>query len=138
MKKITKYTTFDKKKYGDSVNPVQVFGDVSDMSFSDGEFDAVINNQSIECYPNPFIAVSEMHRVLKKGGVLLIDMPFNHNWFGYGSTPESCSKKNKVYDYWRITPQGLELLLKDFDKVELKISGPNNWEPYCIMAKAVK
>lgn len=137
-KNVSRYTTFDRKKYGDSINVVDVIGDVHKMPFKNEEFDAIINNQSLECYENPFQAIAEMYRILKPGGVLLIDTPFNHSWFGYGSTPESAKKKNKVYDYWRITPQGLELLLKDFSKVSIDTSGPNKWDPYCIMAKAIK
>jgi len=137
-KVVTKYTTFDQKIYGDSVNKVDVNGDVHKMPFKDNTFDAIINNQALECYQNPFIAISEMHRVLKVGGILLIDTPFNHAWFGHGANPDTLKKKNKVQDYWRITPQGLEMLLGSFSKVSVEASGPNTWDPYCIMAKAVK
>jgi SAM-dependent methyltransferase len=135
---LTEYITFDMRQYGDAINSVDVVGDVHSMPFKDGEFDAIINNQAIECYKNPFKAISEMYRILCPGGVLLIDAPFNHAWFGYGGTPDSLKKKNKVYDYWRITPQGLEMLLEQFSKVIIETSGPNKWDPYCIMAKAIK
>lgn len=136
--KVKEYITFDQKLYGDVKNVADVYGDVSNMPFNDNEFDALINNQAIECYKNPFKAVSEMHRVLKDGGTLLLDAPFNYTWFGYGSTPESLKKNNPVYDYWRFTPQALEELTKDFSKVEITHSGPNIWDAYNFMVKAVK
>ncbi len=82
FKKVKKYTTFDKKFYGDGKNPVDVYGDVHAMPKDwDNKWDCVICNQAIECFKNPFKAISEMHRVLKPGGVLLIDAPYNYRWF---------------------------------------------------------
>jgi len=137
--KLGKFRTFDKKFYGDAKNPVQIYGDIHDMPKEwNNRWDCLICNQSIECFESPLKAISEMRRVLKPGGILLVDAPFNHAWFGYGSTPESLKKKNRVYDYWRITPQGMEMLLKDFTEVKVETTGPNKWDPYCIMVKAVK
>lgn len=135
---VTQYISFDKKIYGDSKNKVNVYGDVHDMPFPSEYADGIINSQSFQNYYNPFKAIGEMYRVLKKGGVLLLDCGFNTNFFGYGSTPESLKKKNHVQDYWRITKNGWELLTKGFSKVKIEESGPNSWEPYCYMIKAVK
>jgi len=137
-KRVTEYITFDKKLFGDSKNRVQVVGDVVKMPFADEYADAIVNNQSLQNYSDPFKACSEMHRVLKKGGTLLLDVGFNTSFHGYGSTPGSLKKKNKVFDYFRFTQQGLELLLKDFSKVDVTHSGPNSWSPHCYFVKAVR
>lgn len=131
--------TFDKKFYGTSKNSVDFHGDVHDMPKEwSSKWDCLINNQSIECYENPLKAVSEMHRVLKPGGVLLIDAPFNYRWFGKGSWTDPKQNKKDVQDYWRITRNGWELLTKDFKDVRIEDSGPNKWDPYCYMIKAIK
>lgn len=139
-KKITNYVTFDKKFYGDSKNPVNVYGDVHDMSKDwAGAWDCVICNQSLECFEDPFRAVKEMHRVLKPKGILLIDTPFNYVWFGYGSNPGSLKIKRPVKDYWRITKDGLGLLLKDFSSVDVKgFGGTSENDRYVYCAKAIK
>jgi len=136
---VKKYVTFDKKFYGDGKNQVDVHGDVHNMPAEwTNKWDCVICNQAIECFKNPFKAVSELHRVLKPGGILLIDAPFNYRWFGEGSFPGKKAKPHRVYDYWRITRDGWEELTKDFTKVTIERSGPNKWDPYTYMIKAIK
>jgi SAM-dependent methyltransferase len=137
--KITQYTTYDLARYGDAKNQVDVVGDVHSMpaSWTD-TWDCVINNQAIECYENPFKAMSELHRVLKPGGVLLIDAPFNYVWFGRGSNPESLKKKNPVKDYWRITEDGWRLLTKQFSTVDVQGFGGTVNSRYVYCVRAVK
>ena len=131
--------TFDKKIYGTSKNHVDHYGDVHNMPADWTEkWDCVINNQSIECYEDPAKAMSEMHRILKPKGVLLIDAPFNYRWFGQGSWIDPKQNKKPVKDYWRITRDGWELLTKDFSNVKIERSGPNKWDPYTYMVKAIK
>lgn len=136
---VKSYVTYDQKFYGDSKNPVSEYGDVHSMPKDwTNKWDCVICNQAMECFSNPFKAISEMYRVLKPGGVLYIDAPFNYRWFGEGSFPGKSPKKHRVYDYWRISRDGWELLTKDFSKVIIEDSGPNKWDPYTYMIKAIK
>lgn len=136
---VKSYTTYDQKHYGDNKNPVQVFGDVHDMPADwTNKWDCVICNQAMECFANPFKAIEELRRVLKPGGVLFIDAPFNYRWFGDEAWPEKPPKKHRVYDYWRITKDGWELLTKDFSQVTIEHSGPNIWDAYNFMIKATK
>jgi len=136
---VKSYATYDQKFYGDSKNPVDNFGDVHSMPKEwTNKWDCVICNQAMECFKNPFKAMSELHRVLKPGGVLFIDSPFNYRWFGEGSFPGKAPKKHRVYDYWRISRDGWELLTEDFSKVTIEESGPNIYDPYTYMVKCVK
>lgn len=115
MSKIKEYKTFDKKMYGDSKNVVDIYGDIQKMPAEwSNKWDNIICLEVIECIENPFVALSEMHRVLKPNGLVLLSAPFAYRFFGAGTgLPE---KKNRVYDYWRITRDGLELLFKAFSK----------------------
>lgn len=136
--KVKKYVTFDKKLYGDSKNNADVFGDVHCMPLEwDNKWDCVINNQALECYENPFVAFEEMYRILKPGGILLLDTPFNYRFFGKGTgLPE---KKNPVKDYWRITRDGLELLAKKFSNVSIKgFGGTGEHDRFTYCMRAVK
>jgi SAM-dependent methyltransferase len=131
--------TFDKDIYGMSVNNVDFVGDVHSMPKEwNDKWDCVINNQAIECYENPFLAINEIYRILKPGGVLLIDAPFAYRFFGQGSWDDPKQNAKNVKDYWRITENGWQLLTKQFKNVKIENSGPNKWDPYCYMIKANK
>ncbi len=61
-------------------------GNVEDLPFADNTFDTVINTMSFTGYPDGDKAMSELKRVLKPNGKLLLvdfDYPGNHNIFGY-------------------------------------------------------
>ncbi|MFA5023388.1 MAG: methyltransferase domain-containing protein [Patescibacteria group bacterium] len=136
--KIKSYITFDKPLYGDSKNKVNIFGDVHAMPKDwNDKWDCIINNQAIECYENPFKAMDEMYRILKPGGILLIDAPYNYRFFGDGTGLPK--RQNPVKDYWRITRDGWQLLTKQFSSSNIKGFGGSGEEDrfvYCI--KAIK
>ena len=50
--------------------------DVMHLSFADDSFDAVLSFDVLEHVPDPYIAFSEIFRVLKPGGVFLFSVPF--------------------------------------------------------------
>jgi len=59
---------------------------VEKLPFPDNTFDTIINTMAFTGYPNGEKAMSEIKRVLKKNGKLLLvdfDYPKNRNWFGY-------------------------------------------------------
>ena len=61
-------------------------GNVEKLPFPDNMFDTVINTMAFTGYPNGEKAMSELKRVLKKDGKLLLvdfDYPKNRNRFGY-------------------------------------------------------
>lgn len=57
-------------------------GDIMAIAFPDAAFDTVISCETIEHVPDPFKAVSELVRVLKPGGRLLLTTPNYFNLFG--------------------------------------------------------
>jgi ubiquinone/menaquinone biosynthesis C-methylase UbiE len=61
-------------------------GNVEDLPYADDSFDTVINTMAFTGYPDGEKAMSELKRVLKPGGKLLLvdfDFPANRNVFGY-------------------------------------------------------
>jgi ubiquinone/menaquinone biosynthesis C-methylase UbiE len=67
-----------------NINLIQ--GNVEDLPFSDNTFDTIINTMAFTGYPDGDKALSEMKRVLKTEGKLLLvdfDYPENKNIFGY-------------------------------------------------------
>jgi SAM-dependent methyltransferase len=71
------------------------------MDFADEKFDAVICMQVLEHVQTPQKTLSEIYRVLKQKGTLIISVPFLvevHNFPG---------------DYWRFSISGIEQILKE-------------------------
>lgn len=79
--------------------------DVQDLPYGDAEFDYVICDQVIEHVRDPFMAVKELHRVLKSGGWLVLATAFMDPIHERG---------DNTTDFWRFTPRGLALILQDF------------------------
>ena len=52
-----------------------VVGDIEEMPFGTGEFDGVLCAEVLEHVPNPELALSEIMRVLRRGGVLVGTVP---------------------------------------------------------------
>lgn len=79
--------------------------DVQDLSFPDESFNAIVCWSVLEHVPDPPRAIREMRRVLKPGGLIWVQLPF---LFPYHADP---------YDYWRATPGGLRIWMRDFDEI---------------------
>ncbi|WP_199248590.1 bifunctional 2-polyprenyl-6-hydroxyphenol methylase/3-demethylubiquinol 3-O-methyltransferase UbiG [[Phormidium] sp. ETS-05] len=83
-----------------------------DWPFETGYFDAVICTQVFEHTVDLDSVLSEIHRVLKPGGQLLVSVPFIYNEHG---SPD---------DYRRFSTHGLNNLLSDkFEIIDLKPQG---------------
>ena len=64
-------------------------GDVQELPYADEFFDSIVNTMAFSAYPDGVKAISEMHRVLKKGGKIVmvdIDYPRNRNGLGMQAT----------------------------------------------------
>jgi SAM-dependent methyltransferase len=137
--KVKEFKTFDKKVYGNSKNKVDYYGDILDMPKDwNKKWDNVLCLEVMECVEDPFKAMSELHRILKPGGALLLSCPFCYRWFGQGSWDDPNQNKKGVKDYWRISRNGWELLTKKFSDVRIDRSGPNKYDPYVYMVKCIK
>lgn len=83
--------------------------DAQDMSiFADNQFDVVVISEVLEHIPNPHLAVQEIRRVLKPGGVVI------------GSTPFILGIHSEPYDFYRYTRFGLKHLFRDFTELTLR------------------
>lgn len=91
-----------------------VTGDLLAMPFPSDVFDGVVLTEVLEHCVNPPGALSEVYRVLKPGGLLLVTSPFF--WPTHGID-------GQYKDYWRFTRQGWELLLHAFTDVSVTACG---------------
>jgi SAM-dependent methyltransferase len=97
---------------------VDVVGDGHEIPFVDSTFDYVWCNAVLEHVRKPWIVADEIVRVLKPGGVAVIQVPFLENVHGW---PD---------DYYRFTPNGLRTLFEDLDEVAAGVSaGPGQVLP---------
>ena len=78
----------------------EVFYDGKKIPFNDNTFDSVLASEVFEHIFNPDEALLELNRVLKKGGNILITVPFV--WFEH----------EIPYDFARYTSFGIEHLLR--------------------------
>jgi len=95
----------------DTADYVDYHYDIHDMKFEDGTFDLIVCNAVLEHVISPQLAIEEMSRVLKPGGEIWIEVPLNQP---YHPCPD---------DYWRVTIKGLEVWMKNFEKISSGIFG---------------
>ena len=93
----------------DSSTGADVVGDIHNIPLNDKSVDAVICGSVLEHVENPILAVKEIHRILKDGGKLFVSIP---------STYPYHARKGHYPDYWRFFDDTINILFKDFKKVE--------------------
>lgn len=69
------------------------------MPFFDSSFSLIISQEVLEHVEDYNSAINEMYRVLKKGGILYLQLPFT---IGFHSAP---------HDYWRFTREGIKSIV---------------------------
>jgi len=89
---------------------VDMLDDLERSRFGPGEVGAVVCLEALDHVKRPWLAVQEVHRILKPGGLFLISVPFRMPTDSYPG------------DYWRMTAKALEVLLKDAGFVEVEVS----------------
>jgi len=77
--------------------------DIKDLPFNDSSIDSIILTQVLEHIDNPFEALSEVKRVIKRDGIIILSVPFIYHAH---ATP---------YDYFRFSEYGLKNICKDHD-----------------------
>jgi SAM-dependent methyltransferase len=109
---VTQYVGLEYPPVADNLHPeiwgmlerirgvVDVFGDGQRMPFSSASFDTALALEVLEHVRDPEACLTEIARVLRPGGTLLLTVPFVaplHQW---------------PFDYLRFTPRGVEALLE--------------------------
>jgi SAM-dependent methyltransferase len=95
------------------------------LSFDNESIGTVIMVDTIEHIENPFNALSEIYRVLKPDGIVVI------------SSEMDLQIHNHPYDYWRFTPEAFRALLKQFPAKIIGYSG-NPKKPYTVLGVGLK
>jgi SAM-dependent methyltransferase len=91
---------------------IDIVCDVGDMkSIPDASIGVVLNMESLEHIAYPQRSIDEMYRVLKPNGFLILTTVMH---FKIHRAPK---------DYWRFTPDGLELLLRRFRILDCTLEG---------------
>jgi SAM-dependent methyltransferase len=93
---------------------VDLVADVEVLPHLDGTVGTVLALSTFEHVKHFWRGFDEIRRVLRPDGVLLVAMPFHfkiHNYPG---------------DYWRFTPQALEVLLEDYPSKIIGWHGPED------------
>ena len=85
-----------------------VCGDAFSLPFPDGTFDLVFHQGLLEHFRNPEDMLSEHHRVLRKGGHILVDVP--QRWHYYTALKHLMIAAGKWFAGWEteFSPRELE------------------------------
>jgi SAM-dependent methyltransferase len=82
--------------------------DVQDLgAYPEQHYDVVVLDEILEHVERPWVAVDQIHRILRPGGCLLTSSPF------------MIAEHKVPMDYWRFTKDGLRVLLRSFSDVEV-------------------
>ena len=106
-----KITNIDMFKYDN----VDMTADLLNLPIKENSIDIIINIAVLEHVPFPDAAIKDFFRILKKGGMMYCYFPFIQ---GFHASPN---------DFSRRTIEGLKVLCKDFDILEIKdVTGPTS------------
>lgn len=95
-----RYESADFAQLGTDDEPLDYVCDLTAIPVADDRFDAVFCNQVLEHLPDPLAALSELHRVLRPGGRLLLTAPLFYQ------------EHQVPYDFYRYTQFGLRHLVE--------------------------
>jgi SAM-dependent methyltransferase len=94
-------------------NGVDVVASVEDLPFHDESIGTVISMSTFEHVPHFWRGFDEVHRVLRPDGAFLVACPFHFYIHNFPA------------DYWRFTPQALEVLLEEYPSRLTGAHGPD-------------
>ncbi len=103
----SEYVVLDKHIEAEGV----VRGDIHNLPFPNESFDAFICKSVLEHVEDPPRAINELRRVLKKGGLGFVYVPF---LFPYHA------EKGVYKDFWRFSGDGVRHLFRQFSHLELE------------------
>lgn len=90
---------------------IDMVADAHALPLSDNTFDSVIATEVLEHLHNPVLAASELLRVTKPAGTVLLTVPFLFRVHG------------DPFDYQRFTQSGLQQIFKNFSSVQITSFG---------------
>lgn len=89
-----------------------VQGDIESMPFEDASFSTVVCTEVLEHVPYPAMALSEIHRVLKPGGVLIGSVPCRSLIWKLRFLSSTCPGDEPFHNEYLISE--VRAMLKDF------------------------
>jgi SAM-dependent methyltransferase len=100
--------------------------DLHHIDLADEVAESVLCLDTLEHVEHPRKAISEIYRLLRSDGILVLSSVFEFPIHGYPN------------DYWRFTPEGFRSLLKPFANSYVCCFGRSEDRPQCIAAVAFK
>jgi SAM-dependent methyltransferase len=97
------WTSVDKY---DTSDVIDRHDDIQALEMDDESYNAVVCWSVLEHVPDPVKAVSELHRVLKPGALVWVQVPF---LYPFHMIP---------HDYWRVTTSGLRIWMSKFEEIK--------------------
>lgn len=91
---------------------VDLLADVEELPYAAGSIGTILAISTLEHVPHFWRAFDEMYRVLRPDGALIVACPF---YFHRHAHPN---------DYWRFTPEALEMLLEPYPSKIIGYHGP--------------
>lgn len=97
--------------------------DVADLPADWTEtFDLVLCNAVLEHVPNPVEAIAELHRVLRKGGLIWCEVPFAQPYHVAARSSDHAEYAIGG-DYWRVSVQGMRVWMRAFEEIRCDWAG---------------
>ncbi|PIP58155.1 MAG: hypothetical protein COX02_01785 [Candidatus Vogelbacteria bacterium CG22_combo_CG10-13_8_21_14_all_37_9] len=121
------YGLYFSNRVGIDIRPgpgVDIVGSVYELPFPEASFEIVLCMVVLEHLEDPKRAITEMYRVLKPGGKIIVSVPF---LFPIHDAPN---------DFWRFTKYGLKILFKDWQIEELQAETTFN-ETFAVLLQRV-
>jgi SAM-dependent methyltransferase len=118
---MTEYIGCD-MRMGEGVDQIS---NAENLSFNSDSIGSILCLDTLEHMRNPFKVLTEIHRVLKPGGIVII------------SSLMAGPIHDHPFDYWRFTPKAFETLL-DLFPTKLVISQGNDYYPHTILGLGIK
>lgn len=88
-------------------------GDIEAMPFGGGEFDALLCTEVLEHLPNPGLALKEISRVLRRGGVLVGTVPGKSPIWKFRFLSSTCPADEPFHNQYSMAE--VERMLSDFE-----------------------
>lgn len=101
--------------YNDGQRPPDLTWDGISLPLPNESCDSVLSVCVLEHCPHPSVYLAEAYRIMRAGSPICVQVPFLWN---IHDAPN---------DYWRATPFGLELLLKEAGFVDIRVTPTGGW-----------